>query len=86
MIKRKDALNRVWDRKYGYTKDLKRSIGEHWFQVFKDSGFIYQGINHPEVWRITDKGRRRCNALFGKGSRFIRIISWTLKKLRLFEY
>ena len=81
-IDRREALRRLWLRRYGYTVDLKRDIGDHWFGVFLESGFIYQGINHPDVWRITEKGKKRCDALFSPGTRWLRIISWILSKYK----
>ena len=67
--------------RYGSVTYLKRYIGDYNFQYLKKHNLIYVGQSYPDIWRITDKGRRRYKALSNKWSRWIAWILWKLHML-----
>lgn len=75
---RENAIKRIGILRYGDTKDLIKQIGEDNFTDIKKCGLIYQGKQHPEIWRITDKGIQRSKAILSKPARLIALILWKL--------
>ena len=63
-MKYKDSLYLIWSVKYGDTDKLLRRIGNKNFSAIKRKGYIVCGVIHPEVWKISEKGKEFCNALF----------------------
>ena len=78
---RVEATRYVGRTKFGDVSDLTLRIGDENFNYLVSSGIIYQGKNHPDVWRITEKGKRRSKALSSRVTRFITWALWNLGML-----
>lgn len=75
---RVEAIKRIGNQRYGDTERLIYQIGNDNFKSILKEGLIYQGKQHPEIWRITDKGIQRSEAVLSKPFRIIALILWKL--------
>jgi hypothetical protein len=75
---RVEAIKIIGNQRYGDTERLIYQIGKDNFKSILKEGLIYQGKQHPEIWRITDKGIQRSESILSKPSRIIALILWKL--------
>lgn len=64
--------------RFGSVERLRGYVGDRNYKFLVRNGLIYQGKFYPDIWRITEKGRRRSKALKNKTARFIARILWKL--------
>ena len=67
--------------RYGSVKRLEGYIGKENFEYLTKHDLIYIGKSYPDVWRITDKGIRKSEALSNRWSRWIAWMFWKLHML-----
>jgi len=77
-LKRIESIVVVGKEKSGDVGELRKRIGEKNFDYLIKKELIYQGKYYPNLWRITDKGKKRSSALKNKWSRMIATIFWRL--------
>jgi hypothetical protein len=77
-LERLESILIIGRIRYGSVKSLERYIGESNLRYLKKHSLIYVGQSYPDVWRITEKGIRRSEALSNRWSRWIAWILWKL--------
>ena len=82
-----ECLAYLYDKKYGYTDELKNKLGEEVVRQLEAMGYIEIAfVSKADTWRISERAKKRHKCITRESSLGERISDWYYKHILKIDF